>query len=977
MKCYKTHLSGFPLNLRNLLSPVAITCVFAGSAIAQEAPDNEVDQEDVVVLSPFEVSTNEGEDYYVSDTLAGSRLRSDSKDIGAAITHVTKNFLDDLGASDIMEVADFIPSLEALDNQESGQDQSVATYRPQSFRIRGLFSESFARNYHGVASGPIIPQDGYNTDRLTLSAGANSILFGSANPAGIVNTSTVKAQTHKEFSEVRFRTDDRGSTRYELHHNQPLLDGKAALRIAYLNEDAELYPEPSWRKQDRLYIAGRWDITENTKITGNFETLDYHRNAPYVSNMRSFYGAWEDAGSNVVPYTGSNPTNGGLGIRNYTGSPFQTPVWGSLGGEMDVVPSWRHHAISNFNRVTVDNLNREPTPPEFNNGRDLAENLRVQDQRGNVAEINLEHKFTDNLYMQLSAFYHEIYQDMWISWSSNQVGVDAASTLPDGSSNPDAGRYYLNGGVMQIRELDFENLNFRWTASYDLDLEKVSKWLGRHQFAAMIEDNSGTRWTNRGQLFNTDAARPNQNYLSGQNKLRTIIYVDPQKGLIGDGPKPDTRTMDTYLSTFPGITAEWKNFIEGTHETIEQRAYMIAAQSHFFNDRFVTTAGYRIDEQDFWNTPAGTWDRDPNTNFYLNYQDNTAPKALVDDVSNLSEGTYSLGAVLHLIEDQGALDYFSLTYNRSNNFAPSPGFPDFYGSVTPNSTGETEDIGLKAGMFGNKLHATVNFFESGQLNARGPNVGAMTNAYNSVWFELEESTGDQSYLNNLLDTQSSNSDTFDNAAEGLEFQLTYTPVSNWRLSFMASQNETIKTNILPRTAAFMATEFPKVKSAHGSYIMEDGQTVTEHLNEAEALMQPQFTQEGTRPLNQREWRYNLITNYRFSQGPLEGFSIGGYFKWQDKPVIGYFRDGNNQPNPFDIIYGDTFLDTGLNFGYRTRIMNDKVEWSTTINIRNLLNDEDIIPREAGQTSATDRTPFVYTYNFRAPRSLILSTSFKF
>lgn len=936
----------------------------------------EEQEEEIFELSPFEVQANEDGGYLVGDTLAGSRLRSDMKDVGAALTHLSKDFLDDLGASDIMEVADFVPSLEALNNQESGQDSNVAVYRAQSFRIRGLFSESFARNYHGLAAGGFLPQDGYNTERLTLSAGANSILFGSANPAGIINTSTLQAVTGEDFSEIGFRTDNYGTARFELHHNESFGDDKAAIRVALLHEERNLFPEPSWKDQERLYIAGKWNITKNTKISGNVEFVDFHRNAPYRSNMRSMFGAWEDAGSQLVPFSGSNPTNAALGIRTYGGSTFQAPLWGSL-GQTDLVPIWQHHPISNFNRVTVANLNREPTDPDFNNGRDLAGNLRVQDVKGKVSDVAIEHKFTDNLYMQFSAFYHEIETDQWMTWSSNQVTVDAASTLPDGSANPDAGRYYLNAGVMQLREIDFENLNFRWTTSYELDLRDSHDWLGRHQFAAMIEDNSGVRYTNRAQLFNTDEARLNANYLAGVNKLRPVIYVDPKQGVIGDGPLPDTRTMAEYLSTFDGITAEWKNFTTGTHEEIEQRSYMLAAQSHFFGDRLVTTLGYRIDEQDFWNVPGSDWQRDPETNFYVDYIDSTAELVMVDDVSDISEGTYSLGAVFHLFEDKGAFDRFSLTYNQSNNFAPSSGFPTFDGGVTANSTGETEDIGIKVQMFDGKLNAHLNRFESGQLNARGPNVGTVVNGYNSVWSQLEEATGDLSYLDNELDSQSANSDTFDNAAKGTEFQLVYNPVSNWRISAMASKNNTIKTNILPATAKFMAEEFPKVKAAHGDFVMQDGQTVSEHLDEVEALMQPQFTQEGTRPLSQREWRYNVLTNYRFNEGHLKGFSVGGYLKWEDEPVIGYYRDESNEPNPMDIIYGDDSLDMGLNLGYRTKIMDNKVVWTTQLNVRNLLNDEDVIPRQAEQTAADDRTPYVYTYNFREPRSVTVSTKFEF
>ena len=39
--------------------------------------------------------------------------------------------------------------------------------------------------------------------------------------------------------------------------------------------------------------------------------------------------------------------------------------------------------------------------------------------------------------------------------------------------------------------------------------------------------------------------------------------------------------------------------------------------------------------------------------------------------------------------------------------------------------------------------------------------------------------------------------------------------------------------------------------------------------------------EGKSHAEQREWRFNLITNYTFREGPLSGFQIGGAARWQD------------------------------------------------------------------------------------------------
>ncbi len=58
-------------------------------------------EDEVVTLSPFEVSATAGTDSYIAETtLAGNRLSTDLRDIGSSVTVVTSQFLADTGATD-------------------------------------------------------------------------------------------------------------------------------------------------------------------------------------------------------------------------------------------------------------------------------------------------------------------------------------------------------------------------------------------------------------------------------------------------------------------------------------------------------------------------------------------------------------------------------------------------------------------------------------------------------------------------------------------------------------------------------------------------------------------------------------------------------------------------------------------------------------------------------------------------------------
>ena len=58
------------------------------------------EEEEVYELSPFVVETDEDEGYRATATLAGTRVRTDLRDLAASISVVTKQFLEDTNATD-------------------------------------------------------------------------------------------------------------------------------------------------------------------------------------------------------------------------------------------------------------------------------------------------------------------------------------------------------------------------------------------------------------------------------------------------------------------------------------------------------------------------------------------------------------------------------------------------------------------------------------------------------------------------------------------------------------------------------------------------------------------------------------------------------------------------------------------------------------------------------------------------------------
>ncbi|MBK1878995.1 TonB-dependent receptor [Pelagicoccus mobilis] len=939
--------------------------------------------EEVFELSPFTVSSTESSGYEVLDTLAGSRLRADVEDIGASITLVSKDVMDDLGISDFNELADYLPSSEMVTTQEN-ENGGNEVFRGGStgITIRGIKSEALARNYFTAPIGEFMPSmDGYNSSRVTLSAGANSILFGSASPAGIINTQTQVANLGKDSAKFRHRADDYGSQRFEFAVNRILLEDKLAIRVNLLNEEREFFRDTQWRDQERIYGAVTWKPFEKTTISANLEYGDSEANTATPTISVDRMGAWRDAGMPTVAWDGSNPGSN-EGIVQATGGNQLRIAFGSNDPSVNRAQNWRRYAISD--RYQVGSPARNASLDfDFMDHTQSMGNHRLNDRKFWIGDLSLEQKLSDNLYMQFAMFRQSHEKDIYWSGGTHMF-ADATSVLPDGSPNPNEGSFFFGGGTAERREFLYENENYRWTTTYELDLREKGEWLGTHQFSLMAQHNIGRRFTNRNRLYNTDTERFHPVATNGQNRIMTVFYVDPVGGdrARQNGESLDPRDWASDFSALEGVTAEYLNFTSGINTETKQNVYMAAGQSHFFNKRLVTTLGYRIDTSDVDDVAGSAWVKNADGT-RVDFDDPSLVRTRNEAVSDIEEGTYSVGAVYHLLRDRGLLDSFSLSFNQSTNFQPSASDPNLQGRPLPFATGETKDVGIKASMFNGKLNGSLSWFEGGQLNNR-TGAGQVLTRAREIWNGLiEEEVGSiadqEMFTDNLNELEGTVADTRDISVEGLEMRWTYSPNSNWRMIFFGSRNEAIQDNINPSANQYFAEHFDSAfASAYGDVpLNESGRTVDDAIEQMQRDLDLKKAEEGRAQQSQREWAFSYLTNYRFTEGALKGFSIGGNIKWKDKAAIGYASDEEGKVDISKPFYGEELLTTGMHFSYGRKIRDGKVDWKIQLNIQNLLDDDDYVGVRATESVDIPDTGEIYAWRIQEPRSFSLTNTFSF
>lgn len=287
----------------------ALLAIFLGNLtlfspnVFSQNDEDEKDSEKVFELTPFEVTSDGNIGYMATTTLAGSRLRTDLRDLGSSISVVTKEMLEDTGSTNTNEVLVYTTGTEASGpgGNFSGADTSAGFTDDRSIRVspqngtrvRGLTRADLMRDYFLT----LIPMDSYNTERVDIQRGANAILFGLGSPAGIINNTVSQPNMSKDINQVKLQYGRWGTYRAEVDFDKKVTD-TLGVRIIALHKDEQFRQHPAFQRENRIFATAKWtpDLfkTGNTSIRVNFEKGDINSNRPRINPPRDLISTWYD-----------------------------------------------------------------------------------------------------------------------------------------------------------------------------------------------------------------------------------------------------------------------------------------------------------------------------------------------------------------------------------------------------------------------------------------------------------------------------------------------------------------------------------------------------------------------------------------------------------------------------------------------------------------------------------------------------------
>jgi iron complex outermembrane recepter protein len=926
----------------NLCKPVLSLFAIGGWALLTPAiGQDQSDSEDLYELSPFVVDTTGDVGYLANNTLAGSRMRTSLSDVPNAITVFTQELIEDLGATSESELLRYSSAAVEENTDQTSGVQGISLYEGIfGSRIRGQVATR-SRNYFETVLQP----DTYNSERFEEARGPNAILFGLGGSGGLLNTSTKKAFTTRNATQLSLRVDNWDITRFTLDHNLRINE-KLAIRVNGLLEDGGGIHPGDVTENKRFHIAATYKPHQKVTISAEYEWGDLRNSVTRSFLPRDVVSVWALSGRPTFANAtqAASPALQAQGL-NRLGVDQRLTFIANDGNFTNFQQTIRtdHLAVTGRNRsglLPSDWAAIEPNVPFPERASFMGPGAYVDvDQYS--ASLFVEVQPLQDLFVELAVNQDSRTHNIWDqNIEAYELRADVMQNYRDGSPNPYTGEYYIETFPIR-RYSDVTVDRYRVTAAYMLDL---GKW-GRHNIAGLWsrDDSNNPRSTS---FFAVEGAPFNANPAHPRNRVRIRNYItdlsNRNQWSIPDWRSlPSTLTVNNDTGAAAGKSYNLSFQQDGaTNEVVSEiDSTMITLQSYWLSDRIITTLGLR--NVDYAQT-RGT---------------------------GIDEGSLerkSFGIVAK------PTHWLSTYYNYSENGVVPTSvqtlIPDE--SVFPINSGEGEDYGVMLTLLDNRVFVRAGYFKSASVDQ----AKAMGN---TIIRNTHERIVDAFVTAGLLSDESAapvirggDFDLADVETKGYEFSVTANITDNWRLTLNMTQSESTDSKLLKIADRVLSDLALPVwtNPAGQNLIVSNGKTVAQDMQAVLDWQTNEKSLEGDATVGHQETSFRVFTRYDFRDGFLKGAFIGGGLVYGSEPVIGKNRLTN------EFIKGSDSKEADLLLGYRmnkVHFLGGPKNFVFQLNAQNLIQDIDY------RVLRADPDGQLWRAKYHAPRRFMLSIRMDF
>lgn len=236
-------------------------CLFPALLPAQ-TPASALRTEEIVVLSPFEVSTSQPSRYQADESASGGRIRASVMDTPATVTVLTNEFIQDVGTLRVLDAAKYV----------AGISEATIPNGLDRVNIRGFQSDG--RRVDGFSTNDQANYDAAGIERMEVIKGPDALLQPAGVPGGTINLVT-KRPRFTFAGSLKLQLGEYDANRVEADVTGPLSGQRLAYRVVASRHDSDGYIRNLFRRSTFLAPSLTWRIASNTSLTVRYEYYDF------------------------------------------------------------------------------------------------------------------------------------------------------------------------------------------------------------------------------------------------------------------------------------------------------------------------------------------------------------------------------------------------------------------------------------------------------------------------------------------------------------------------------------------------------------------------------------------------------------------------------------------------------------------------------------------------------------------------------
>jgi outer membrane receptor protein involved in Fe transport len=641
------------------------------SSTAKPAPT----KEETITLTPFEVTADASDTYQATNTtsVTGTTTALGKTPLDAKVFN--RQLMDEMAVVDMTEMLSKLGGLGSAiiagGNEEFRGELEGDRQDPKSMTMRGLTINNPRRD--GFLRADTALMDSFDVERVDALGGSNSLLFGSGDAGGVITTNSKRAALGRPLrGSLAAGGDSEGSRRYTLDVGAGYKYW--GFRINAVHGDTKYFRPANRQLNEGLTLSTTVRPWKNLEIRGEWRHLIRDTTYPNSGIVRAPL-------TQLLP-TGERVDN--QSTRYLAAFPNASALTDGL---VDVTKA--DTLFGPYYAFAFKNLSKSVVAEAK-----LAEGLGLQVRYGHDARVNNALAPTNN-----SIFAPGAAGNLYTDPATGQVGTKWAFNMNFPVLNP------FHTGAR----------GYRAALAYQ---KKLGRW-GSHQASAFVQDMQS--WTNQDQwrYYEADAsgkAPVNPALIgvadSGRIPIPSVWVPINPTGIVGGQKWPFSSLVHPNGKTYVSQPLIFANAVPPTaanplglsgpinpttgastvggysHDDVDERSQGFSLFSEWWKGRIDTMVGYRSEEATGLRTNTGL-KRGP-----------------------ISYDSLTTGAVVDT-PLKGVRLSFNYATNAKINFDTTR---DIYNQPLPPGKGVSKDIGLKFGLWEDRVSGNFNYYQSEAQN---------------------------------------------------------------------------------------------------------------------------------------------------------------------------------------------------------------------------------------------------------------------